>query len=160
MILSTYSLEGYGLHRIFCLAQDFGLEALSLDMDRDLLDTADAEYILSLIQMTGVRVDHVVSYDRKMDEKQLRMTLELARNIGAKKVFFYPPHRQDKDSAWYDSGIAGIQADFSDLMIALINVEPKTFLFFIPEYKDATLQSIKQVTGHTALSIANVDPES
>lgn len=95
-----------------------------------------------------------------MDEKQLRMTLDLAVRVGAKKVFFYPPHRQDKESAWYDTGIATIQAEFPTLMIGLINVEPKTFLFFIPEYKDATLQSIKQVTGHTALSIANVDPES
>ncbi len=129
-------------------------------MDRDILDTADPAYIQLLTQMTGVRVDQVVSYDRKMDEKQLRMTLELARQIGAKKVFFYPPHRQDKESSWYDTGIASIQAEFPQLKIGLVNVEPKTFLFFIPEYIDATLQSIKQVTGHTALSIANVDPES
>lgn len=33
-------------------------------------------------------------------------------------------------------------------------------MFFIPEYKDATLTSIKKLTGETALHISNVDPES
>ena len=39
-------------------------------------------------------------------------------------------------------------------------MEPKTFLFLIPEYKDATLPLIKKITGKTALHVSNVDPES
>ena len=75
-------------------------------------------------------------------------------------INIYPPHRLDKDGSWFSEDLPTLKKKHSNIAFAVINVEPKTFLFFIPEYKDATLTSIKKLTGETTLSIANVNPES
>ena len=160
MILSTASLEWYGLHKIFSIAKDVGVSSISLDLDRDLYDTLDAEYLLSLSQESGVKIENIVAFERKMDSTTVERIITLAKNLSVQKIYFYPPHRLDKDVSWYEETLPQMVELHPDLSLAITNVEPKTFLFFIPEYRDATLQSIKKITGHTALSITHVDPES
>jgi sugar phosphate isomerase/epimerase len=84
----------------------------------------------------------------------------LAEKIGAKTVNFYPPHRLDKDGSWFSEDLPKIAATRKDTVFSVINVEPKTILFFIPEYRGATLSSIKKITGKTTFHVSNVDPES
>lgn len=92
-----------------------------------------------------------------MDSTSVNSVIELARKIGAKLVNFYPPHRADKDTSWFSDHLHKVQQRNKDVEISIVNVEPKTFLFFIPEYKDATLSMIRKFTGNTTLSITNVD---
>ena len=47
-----------------------------------------------------------------------------------------------------------------NMTINIINAPPKTWLFVIAEYADARPETIKKITEHTSLSIANVDPGS
>jgi hypothetical protein len=61
-------------------------------------------------------------------------------------INFYPPHRADKDNQWFSAYLPKLKSPDSKVKLSIINVEPKTFLFFIPEYKDATLQMIKKIT--------------
>ena len=84
----------------------------------------------------------------------------MAKQLGTKLINIFPPHRLDKDGSWFSDYLPLVKKQNPDIAISIINVEPKTFLFFIPEYKDATLSSIKKVTGETTLHISNVNPES
>ena len=47
-----------------------------------------------------------------------------------------------------------------NIIINIVNAPPKTWLFVISEYGDARPETIKKITEHTSLSIANVEPES
>jgi hypothetical protein len=88
----------------------------------------------------------ITAYERKMDNKLVDEIIKMADHLGSKIINFYPPHRADKDTTWFSDYLPKIKAKKTDLIFSVINVEPKTFLFFIPEYKDATLETIKKIT--------------
>lgn len=116
--------------------------------------------MIALSAESGVKIENIVAFERKMDSTTVERIITLAKSLSVQKIYFYPPHRLDKDVSWYEETLPQMVELHPDLSLAVTNVEPKTFLFFIPEYRDATLQSIKKITGHTALSITHVDPES
>ncbi len=84
----------------------------------------------------------------------------LAHDIGATCLTLYPPHRFDRDVTWFSEELPKLQKKYPDIVATIGNVEPKTILFVIPEYRDATLQLIKKTTGFTTLDVSHVDPES
>lgn len=159
-LLSTASLKGYGLHKIFKIAKEAGYDGVCLDLDPTNFDTENAEYVKELSDAVGVPVVSVTAYERKMDDETVDAVAKLAKTVGAKTINFYPPHRLDKDGTWFNQHIPKVAKDYPEILFSIINVEPKTFLFFIPEYKDATLSSVKKLTGKTSLHVSNVDPES
>lgn len=159
-LLSTSSLHGYGLHRIFSFARDAHYDGICLDLDPLDFDTENAEYILLLSKEFKMPVTGITAYERRMTPKIVDQIMEMAKILGSKTVNFYPPHRLDKDGEWFSEYLPKIQQRHKNLDITVINVEPKTFLFLIPEYKDATLPLIKKTTGKTSLHVSNVDPES
>ena len=138
MILSTASLEWYGLHKIFSIAKDVGVSCLSLDLDRDIYDTLDTEYLLMLSAESGVKIESIVAFERKMDSATVERIITIAKDLSVHKIYFYPPHRLDKDVSWYEETLPQMAELHPELSLAIANVEPKTFLFFIPEYRDAT----------------------
>ena len=159
-LLSTASLKGYGLHKVFKIAKEAGFDGVCLDLDSTNFDTENAEYVKTLSDSVGIPVSAITAYERKMDDDTVESVAKLAKAVGAKTVNFYPPHRLDKDGAWFNEGVPKVAKEFDGIAFSIINVEPKTFLFFIPEYKDATLSSVKKLTGKTSLHVSNVDPES
>jgi len=160
LLLSTSSLRGYGLHKIFSFAKKSQYDGINLDLNPLDFDTENPEYISTLSKEFKVPVVSITAYERKMSKKAVDSIMEIAKTLDSKIVNFYPPHRLDKDGEWFNEYLPKVKQRHKNIDITVINVEPKTFLFFIPEYKDATLQSIKKVTGQTTLHISNVDPES
>jgi hypothetical protein len=81
-----------------------------------------------------------------MNKNDVDNILLLAKKLNVININFYPPYRADKDNTWFSEYLPKIKEKNPNLNICIINVEPKTFLFFIPEYKDATLNTIKKIT--------------
>lgn len=160
LLLSTSSLRGYGLHKIFSLAKNASYDGINLDLNPLDFDTENTDYLKELSESFGMPVVSITAYERRITPKIVDTILEMAKKLGTKTVNFYPPHRLDKDGEWFSEYLPQVQKRNKDLHIAIINVEPKTFLFLIPEYRDATLPLIKKITGKTSLHISNVDPES
>jgi sugar phosphate isomerase/epimerase len=158
LLLSTSSLQGYGLHKIFQLVAKSGYDGVNLDLELGDYDIENPEYIAELVKSTGVKVQSITAYERKMSKESVDKVIEIADILKVTPLFFYPPHRSDKEGNWFHEYLPKMKAKRTDLTFGIINVEPKTILFFIPEYKDATLTSIKKLTGETALHITNVDP--
>lgn len=160
LLISTSSLRGYGLHKIFSLAKQAHYDGISLDLNPLDFDTENAPYVAELSKQFDMPVVSITAYERRITPKIVDRIIEVAKTLGTKTVNFYPPHRLDKDGEWFSEYLPLVQKRNKDLDITIINVEPKTFLFLIPEYRDATLPLIKKITGKTALHISNVDPES
>lgn len=95
-----------------------------------------------------------------MTKKHAEMILNLAENLGVKVVNFSPPHRSDRDKDWFSEGLKILITKHPNITIQITNAPPKTWLFVISEYGDARPETIKKITSHTALSIANIEPES
>lgn len=160
LLLSTSSLRGYGLHKIFSLARNARYDGICLDLNLLDFDTENAEYVDTLSQEFDMPVVAITAYERRMTPKIVDQIMDMARVLKSSVINFYPPHRLDKDGEWFSEYLPKIQQRYKDIDIAIINIEPKTFLFVIPEYKDATLPVIKKITWKTALHISNVDPET
>jgi hypothetical protein len=160
ILLSTSSLRGYGLHKIFTLAREAHYDGICLDLNPLDFDTENALYVRALSEEFNMPVISITAYERRMNAKIVDQIIEMTKIIGNKTINFYPPHRLDKDGEWFSEYLPKIQQRHKDLDITIINIEPKTFLFLIPEYKDATIPLFKKITGKTALHISNVDPES
>jgi hypothetical protein len=65
-LLSTSSLGGYGLHRIFDFAKKGGFEGIDLSVDFGAFDTFDATYIDGLIQGSDMPVVSITAPERKL----------------------------------------------------------------------------------------------
>lgn len=159
-LLSTSSLKWYGLHKIFQLVSQTSCDWINLDLSPIDFDTENILYIKELSDIFKVPVVSITAYERKMDNKTVDFIVNMAKKLETKSITFYPPHRLDKDTSWFSVYLPKIKMKNPELNITVMNVEPKTFLFFIPEYKDATLSTIKKVTWETSLIVSNVDPSS
>ena len=56
LTLSTETLKGYGLNRIFQFAKEAGFDGIDLAMDTSEYDTLNADYIKQLIEATGLPI--------------------------------------------------------------------------------------------------------
>ena len=158
LYLSTSSLRGYGLHRIFSFARTAGYDGLDLSLSGDDFDTCDPAYVSGLARAYGFRVPSITAYETDMDETRLGLVMKLALTLKSSIVTFYPP---EGGAAWYDTYLPQVQARYPDITLSVVNMPPKTTLLVIPGYnKNATLQNIRKVTGYTSLAINHVLPES
>lgn len=160
LLLSTSSLTGYGLHKIFLLAKSAVYDGIDLSVDFDLYDTCDAGYLKTLIQEVGIDIVSISAPERRLTRKQFDQVLSLAEDLSVKMVNIHPPHRLDREKDWFWDYIKTVAEKYPHITINIINAPPKTWLFVISEYGDARPETIKKITEHTALSIENVDPSS
>ncbi len=160
LLLSTSSLTGYWLHKIFLLAEKAGYDGIDLTVDFALHDTYNAEYIDSLIQITNIPIVSVSAPQKHLTKKQLEITMNLANELEVRMVNVHPPHRLEKEKDWFGSYLKTLQNKYHNMNVNIINAPPKTWLFFIAEYGDARPETIKKMTEHTALSIENIDTSS
>lgn len=160
LLLSTSSLAGYGLHKIFLLAKQAEYDGIDLSVDFNLYDTCDAGYIDSLIRLVDMPVISISAPERKLTKKQFDQILSLADSLWVTVVNVHPPHRLERERDWFGDYLKVISEKYPQIVINVINAPPKTWLFVISEYGDARPETIKKITEHTALSIQNVDPTS
>jgi sugar phosphate isomerase/epimerase len=161
MLLSTHSLEWYGLDKIFALAKKSGCSGIDLSIDFNAYDSTDPLYITELMKRHAIEVISITAPSRKVTRKQVSDIMMIAEALGVKIVNFTPPHRSDRDKEWFmGENLKTIDAKYPNITINIVNAPPKTWLFIISEYGDARPETIKKMTEHTALSITNVEPES
>ncbi len=159
LLLSTSSLTGYGLHRIFSFAKEAGYTGLDLALGNINYDLWDEDYIKSLSDEFKLPVLSITAPSKGMSIKKVDKIVTIAKNLDVQVITFSPPHLTDKDPKWFAQYLPKVKRD-THLSIAIQNVEPKFLFFIIPEYKNSTLTEIKKITGDTTLDLLGVDPSS
>ena len=159
LLLSTSSLTGYGLHRIFAFAKNAGYVGLDISLWILNYDLWDEDYIYGLSQDFQFPVTSLTAPSKWMSKKKLEKILLIAKKLKVQIITVSPPHLTDKDTSWFWEMLARIKKDMH-ISICVQNVEPKFLFFVIPEYRNATLEKIKAVTGDTTLDILWVDSSS
>jgi len=159
LLVSTSSLNGYGLHRIFSFVKQAGYDGIDLVLTKQNYDTWSADYIKSLSDEFWVPVLSITAPNRGLNEKKVDLIVDIAKKVWAQNITFFPPYVTDKNTTWYTRYLSKVKRD-THLSISIANVEPKFIFFVIPEYKNASLLEIKRITGDTALDLSAVDTNS
>ncbi len=89
-LLSTSSLRGYGLHKIFSFARDAHYDGVCLDLNPLDYDTENASYIATLSKEFNMPVVSITAYERRMTPKIVDQIIETAKILESKTVNFYP----------------------------------------------------------------------
>ncbi len=159
LLLSTASLTGYGLHRIFRFASKAEYTGLDIALGTLNFDLWDEDYIFELSKEFNMPVLSLTAPGKWMSKKKLEKIMIMAKKLSVQTITFSPPHLTDKDTKWFWAPLLRIKKD-THLSICVQNVEPKFLFFVIPEYRNATLTQIKAVTGDTTLDLLGVDSSS
>jgi hypothetical protein len=97
LLLSTRSLSGYGLDKIFTLAKSAGCDGIDISVDFSLFDTIDPVYLQLLSVRHSLPILSITAPARRVTKKQSSEILALAEILDVKIVNFTPPQRTDKD---------------------------------------------------------------
>jgi len=158
LLLSTSTLTWYGLHRVFDFAKNAWYDGVDISLGIMNFDLWDADYILSLIDIYKIPVLSLTAPSKDMSTAKFEEILELGKKLRVHSISFAPPHIMDKDTKWFH-WLWEAQKN-TDIALCVHNVE-STFLFFvIPEYRNATFEKIKAVTGSASLDILAVENSS
>lgn len=159
LLLSTYSLIWYGLHRVFEFTKSGWYDWIDLFLTKNNYDLWDEDYIKSLSDSFWVPVLSITVILRGMNEKMVDRIIKIAKKLWTQVISFSPPHISDKNTNWFSKYLLKVKRD-THLSISILNVEPKMIFFILPEYKNATLTEIKRITWDTALDLSAIDSSS
>lgn len=159
ILISTYSLNWYGLHRVFNFTKKAQYDGIDLYLTRLNYDLWDKDYIKWLCDKFDVPVLSITVSLKWMNEKWVDKILSIAKTLGVQVITFSPPHFWDKNINWFKKYLLKVKKE-NHISVAVQNVEPKFIFFIIPEYKNATLSEIKRVTWDTTLDLAAIDSSS
>lgn len=154
LLLSTDSLRGYGLNRIFEFAKKAGYDGLDLAIDYGLFDTGNPQYVKGLIEEYELPV-HAISLPEHVSTKKITEIVEMAKAISAKVVIIQPPKITEfKLQSWLKQEIPKLR-EKEFLSIALENAPKGTFLGFIPEHAMSNTEELKRFK-HISLDTARI----
>lgn len=152
--LSTDSLQGYGVNRIFRFVKEAGYDGVDLAIDPKNWDTQNAEYLNKLVEETGLPI---VSLQTPMNAnpKTIVRAVEMAKELGVKIIVVQPPRLLNLSYIrWLTNEVPKIRQK-EDLSIALENAPSDTFLGIIPEHAMQSLTDLKKFK-HAALDTSRV----
>ena len=152
--ISTDSLKGHGLNRIFEYAKELGFDGIDLALDKKDLDTLDPDYLHKLSNSTGVPILSVQSIDGAKKE-DVQLSIEIAKKVDARVIIIQAPKILDREYAnWLRKEVPAIRKK-ENISIALENAPNKTWLGFIPERAMNNLSELKKFK-HACLDTARV----
>lgn len=143
LTLSTDSLKGYGLNRIFEFVKEAGYDGIDLAIDNRNYDTQNAAYVKSLSDATGVPVI-AIQAPPQANPKKIKLAVDMAKVLGTKIVIIQPPKIFDfKYTQWMKNEIPKLRQK-ENLSIALENASSSTFFGIIPEHAMGNVLDLKK----------------
>jgi sugar phosphate isomerase/epimerase len=156
ILLSTSSLNWYGLHRIFQFAHKAWYDWIDIALWKINYDYWDEEYIKELSKAFNLPVLSITAPAKWMNQKKVDRIVKIASTLWSQLITFSPPHFSDKNTSRFTRYLLKVKRD-THISIAIQNVEPKFLFFIIPEYKNSTLYEIKKTTWDATLDLSSID---
>lgn len=158
LALTTESLKGYGLNRIFELLKESGFDGVDLTFDPKSYDSTNADYIKSLIETYDMPVLSIET-PYNATTKSILQAIELAKVIDCKVVVIQPPKILNfKYSNWLKSEVPKIRQK-ENISIALQNAPNTTWMGVFPEHGMNNLSELKKFK-HACLDTSLLNQKS
>lgn len=147
--LSTDSLKGYGLNRIFELVKAAGLDGVDLYIDPRDYDSQNADYIKKLMNEYSLPVLSIQTHPNA-NAKNVIEAVNMAKKLGTKVVIIQPPKIFNfKYTKWLTNEVPKLRQK-EEISIALENAPSQMFLGIIPEHAMNNLNELRKFK-HAAL---------
>jgi sugar phosphate isomerase/epimerase len=154
IILSTDSLRGYGLNRIFELAKAAGYDGIDVTVDFGQFDSYNGDYLKKLSEEYEMPI-HAISTPMQAKPDRIKELVKIAKNVGAKIIIIQPPKLLDfKMSSWLKTEIPRLR-EKEFISIALENAPAETFLGFIPLHTMSNTEELRKFK-HVSLDITRI----
>jgi len=142
LALSTDSLNGYGLNRIFGFVKEAGYDAVDLYVSSKHYDTQNAEYLKSLSAQYNIPIVSIQLPDPT--PKRLEKAIEIAKAVNCKVIVIQPPKIFSiRQTSWLKSEVPKIRAK-ENISIALENASDDMILGFIPKHAMNNIEEMKK----------------
>lgn len=143
LVLSTDSLKGYGLNRIFNLIKLAGYAGVDLAIDPKNFDTQNTEYVKSLSDQYDLPISAIQTPPNANPHK-IQEAVTMAKDLNCKIIVIQPPRLFDfKYIQWLKNEIPKIRQK-ENISIALENAPSDTFLGIIPEHAMGNIIEMKK----------------
>lgn len=154
LTLSSDSLHGYGLNRIFRFVKEAKFDGIDLAMNPKEFDTVDGDYIKELVDAYKLPVLSLAA-SPNASAKQIMESVEVAKKIGTQIIVIQAPKIFNfKYTKWLTSEIPKIRQK-EQISIALENAPAETLLGFIPGHALNNLNELRKFK-HAALDTTRV----
>lgn len=154
LVLSSDSLKGYGLNRIFKLVKEAGFDGLDLHIDPRDFDTQNTAYIKELMDQYDLPVV-TIQTPLNATAKTVLATVEMAKELGTKVIIVQPPKLFNfKYIKWLTNEVPKIRQR-EEVSIALENAPSDMFLGIIPEHAMNNLNDLRKFK-HVTLDTTRV----
>ncbi|MDD2907876.1 MAG: hypothetical protein PHH98_04515 [Candidatus Gracilibacteria bacterium] len=160
LLLSTSSLNGYGLHKIFYFAKNAGFDGIDLLLNEDNFDVWNEKYLESLCSEFGIKVLSITAPSKGLDDELVDRIISIGKYLNVQLITFSPPYFKDTNSTWFSKKLPKLKKEITSFSIGVKNVEPEFLLLVIPKYRNASLLDIKKITGTTCLDLSCIDGSS
>lgn len=152
--LSSDSLRGYGLNRIFRFVKEAGYDGLDLAIDPHNFDTQNSNYVKSLALEFSLPVT-ALQTPLTANHKTVLVAVSMAKKLGTKVIVVQPPKLLNfQYIKWLSNEVPKIRQR-EDVSIALENAPSDTFLGIIPEHAMSNLNELRKFK-HAALDTTRV----
>lgn len=143
LVLSSASLERYGLHRIFRFARQAGYDGVDIEISKS-FDTIDASYLNELITESGIPIVAIVTPKKAGGEEKILKYIALAKSVKASVVAINPPNLFDFGyTQWLKNELPGIRKR-EKIHIGLLNATGGRMFGFLPEHAMNSLNDLKK----------------
>ncbi|MBA4336263.1 hypothetical protein C0416_00630 [bacterium] len=142
LALSTDSLNGYGLNRIFGFVKEAGYDGIDLYISSKHYDTQNEEYLKSLCTQYNIPIVAIQLPDPT--PKRLEKAIEIAKAVNCKVIVIQPPKIFSiRQTSWLKSEVPKIRAK-ENISIALENASDDMILGFIPKHAMNNIDEMKK----------------
>ncbi len=143
LVLSTDSLRGYGLNRVFNFIKEAGYSGVDLAMDPKNFDTLNTEYVKALADQYELPIVAIQTPPGANPHK-IQEAVKMAKVLDCRIVVIQPPRIFDfKYIQWLKNEIPKIRQK-ENISIALENAPSDTFLGIIPEHAMGSVMDMKK----------------
>lgn len=152
--LSTESLKGYGLNRIFKFVKEAGFDGIDLFVDPRDFDSQNITYVKQLMEENDLPVV-ALQTNSNATANDIMQTVEMAKELGTRIIVIQPPKMFNfKYTRWLTNEVPKIRQR-EDISIALENAPSETFLGIIPEHALNNLNELRKFK-HAALDTTRI----
>jgi len=152
--LSTDSLQGYGLNRIFKFTKDAEFNGIDLVIDPKNYDSQNADYIKELSNKYKIPVISIQTPPNS-NPKKVEKAIEIAKKLNCKIIVIQPPKLFEfKYISWLKKEIPKIRQK-ENISIALENAPSSTFLGIIPDHAMNNLSALRDFK-HVCLDTSRI----
>jgi sugar phosphate isomerase/epimerase len=153
-VLSTDSLKGYGLNRIFEFAKKAGYDGIDLQIDPKDFDTQNADYLKSLSETYALPIISLQTPLQGSSQK-VEKAVEMARKINCSIIIIQAPAIFDfRYASWLKREIPKIRQK-ENISIALENAPSGSYLGIISSYAMDNLNALREFK-HVCLDTSRV----